>query len=184
MTDQLGCGDNGAQCRPRRRLRQSVAIVIATGVVATGGWWLAGGDGTDPAQAQRQAEVTDRGREVMPFDLAKTTHVFTELPDGGVQTVTVNDPRDVEQIELARSHLREEGANFARGDFADPSAIHGSDMPGLAQLAAAADRIQVRYGDLADGARLTYLTADPALVEALHAWFQAQSSDHSTAGHR
>jgi hypothetical protein len=35
-----------------------------------------------------QAKVAARGAEVMPFDLDRTTHVFTKLPDGGVQTVT------------------------------------------------------------------------------------------------
>lgn len=41
-----------------------------------------------------------------------------------------------------------------------------------------ADRIEVRYTDLADGGRITYRTEDPALVGALHAWFAAQTSDH------
>jgi hypothetical protein len=77
-----------------------------------------------------------------------------------------------------RSHLRKEALAFARGDFADPAAIHGVDMPGLHALHAGAARIVVRYADVPQGARITYATRDPALVAALHAWFKAQVNDH------
>ena len=130
---------------------------------------------TDPA---RRAGIDAKGAQVMPFDLARTQHVFTNRPDGGVQTVTALDPADKRNIELIREHLRKEADRFARGDFADPTAIHGQDMPGLAELKAGAARIRVRYEQLPDGARLRYTTTDPELVEAIHSWFRAQSRDH------
>jgi hypothetical protein len=126
----------------------------------------------------RQAEVAARGAQVMPFDLEQTIHVFQPLEDGGVQTVTAKDPASVEQIELIRGHLQEEAARFRRGDFSDPAKIHGDAMPGLAELRAGASRIDVRYTELSDGAQLRYTTSDPALITALHHWFQAQLSDH------
>jgi hypothetical protein len=36
----------------------------------------------------------------------------------------------------------------------------------------------VRYRERPEGANLTYATDEPALVDALHDWFQAQLSDH------
>ncbi len=51
-------------------------------------------------------------------------------------------------------------------------------MPGLAELRAGASRIDVRYEDLPNGAALRYTTQDADLVRALHAWFDAQVSDH------
>ena len=127
----------------------------------------------------RQAEVAARGAQVMPFDLSKTRHHFEDLPDGGVQTVTVLDPADSLDRRLIREHLSLEAAKFSRGEFDDPMAIHGHSMPGLAELRMAGNRIAVAYTPENDGGRIRYTTADPALVEALHRWFAAQRSDHA-----
>jgi hypothetical protein len=126
----------------------------------------------------RQQEVAAKGRDVMPFDLDRTTHVFTKLSQGGQEDVTADDPADRNQIELIRGHLRKEAAAFARGDFTDPVTIHGPGMPGVAQLSAAGDRLGVSYVDLPAGAKLTFTSTDPVIVQAVHAWFDAQTSDH------
>ena len=169
--------------RRRRRTVLVVAATAASGLLFFLGAWSLGGMGRNGSQGQRQEEVAARGSQVMPFDLAKTTHVFTDRDDGGVQTVTADDPGDATQVGLIRTHLREEEAKFTKGDFGDPTTIHGSAMPGLKELQAAGDRVQVRYEETADGARLWYSTADPSLVDALHAWFKAQSSDHRSEHH-
>lgn len=116
----------------------------------------------------------------MPFDLERTTHVFDKSDTGGVQSVTADDAKDSEQIRLIREHLRKEADAFARGDFDDPARIHGDDMPGLAELRAGHNQVTVTYEELGDGARITYTTADPTLVHALHRWFDAQVSDHGS----
>lgn len=161
----------------RSPLRVALAVVVVLGVAVAG---YATGSARQRAQdlAERQADVAERGRGVMPFDLEQTTHVFAERPDGGVQTVVADDPSDAEQVRLIREHLRAEADAFTRGDFADPASIHGEDMPGLAELQQGAARIAIHYQDVADGARITYTTEDPGLVDALHAWFRAQTSDH------
>jgi hypothetical protein len=129
-------------------------------------------------QRGRIAEVADRGREVMPFDLDKTTHVFEPASDGGRQTVVAKDATDGEQIALIRAHLRSEADKFQRGDFSDPAAIHGPDMPGLAELRAGAARIEVQFSETPAGAEILYTTEEPGLVDALHRWFAAQLADH------
>ena len=126
----------------------------------------------------RQAEVAARGVEVMPFDLERTTHIFDDLPDGGLQQVIADDPQDSAQIVLIRGHLQEEAAKFQRGDFGDPATIHGDGMPGLAELRQGYGQIEVTYAELPAGAQIRYTTRDPAIVAALHAWFEAQLSDH------
>jgi len=132
---------------------------------------------SDP-MAEQQAQVAERGAEVMPFDLDATTHVFTKTDDGGIQVVTADDPGDQDQIDLIREHLTEERDNFARGDFDDPAQIHGHDMPGVAELAAGYTDIVVTYAETPDGAQLTYTTAAAQLVDAIHAWFDRQLMDH------
>lgn len=136
------------------------------------------GDVAPAAASERQARVAARGAAVMPFDLERTTHLFQPLADGGVQTVTADDPGDAEQIRLIRIHLREEAGRFKRGDFADPARIHGDDMPGLRELRDGARRIHVRYEPLPEGGRIRYLAPDPELVRAIHVWFAAQRLDH------
>ncbi len=127
--------------------------------------------------ATKQAQVVERGRAVMPFDLDRTTHHFTKLPSGGIQQVlsTDSDPR---QIALIRGHLQTEAARFQHGDFSDPNRIHGPDMPGLNMLAAGPSRIDIRFSEIPRGAQITFATADPTLVAAIHDWFDAQVQEH------
>lgn len=159
----------------RRRIGRAAAL---SGVVVLGALVGVGcSDGGDEL-AQRQAEVADRGAEVMPFDLEATTHVFTKTDEGGLQVVQADDPDDAENIELIRAHLREERDNFASGDFDDPAAIHGHDMPGVSELQAGYREITVEYADRPDGAQLTYTSDRPEMVEAIHAWFDRQVMDH------
>ncbi|MDX8034857.1 hypothetical protein SK803_31965 [Lentzea sp. BCCO 10_0856] len=131
-----------------------------------------------PATSDRQAEVAERGASVMPFDLERTTHQFTKTDTGGVQTVIADDPRDTAQITLIQQHLTAEVDRFRRGDFTDPASIHGNEMPGLETLRAHSGRITIDYEDTRDGARATYTTTSTELRNALHAWFDAQVSDH------
>ncbi|MEX0747309.1 MAG: hypothetical protein WD275_04855 [Rhodothermales bacterium] len=131
-----------------------------------------------PELEVRQHEVADRGADVMPFDLEKTNHVFQEMEDGGLQKVVVKDASDSEQIGRIRVHLQEEAARFRQGDFSDPAQIHGHDMPGLSDLQMGAERIDISYAELPDGAQVRYKTTDPDLIHAIHRWFEAQRSDH------
>jgi hypothetical protein len=125
-----------------------------------------------------EAMIEAAGAQVMPFDQNKTTHVFQKTDSGGVESVVAKDPADQEQIGLIRAHLAEEARKFRQGNYEDPAKIHGMDMPGLKELAAGYSRVDVRYEDLPDGGRITYSSSDPALVAALHAWFDRQLMDH------
>lgn len=139
------------------------------------------------ANAQRQAEVSERGKDVMPFDLAATLHVFTKTRTGGVQKVVARKGADATQVRLVREHLQEIAVQFRKGDFSGPSHIHGTAMPGLAELQAAQPgQVVITYRDVPRGAELVYATSEVQLVAALHQWFDAQVADHgkdAMAGH-
>jgi hypothetical protein len=132
---------------------------------------------SETTPADRQTVIAERGAAVMPFDLDTSTHIFEKTRDGGVQQV-VSDTGDPEQIALIRGHLREESGRFARGDFHDPAMIHGDDMAGLHDLMMGADRMTIEYTDVERGGQIRYASGDPDLVAAIHAWFDAQVSDH------
>lgn len=127
-----------------------------------------------------QQRVHHMSHEVMPFDMAKTVHIFRMTVFGGVQQVRVREPDDTDQVALIRQHLAHEAERFARGDFSDPMALHGAGMPGLAELASHADDIEVQYAELPDGAEITFRTKDIAALTAIHRWFGAQLSEHGS----
>jgi hypothetical protein len=141
---------------------------------------LAAGPSPSPS---RQEEVARKGATVMPFDLMRTTHFFDDTKSGGIETITAHDPGDQRQIALIRSHLAAEAKRFGASDFSDPAAIHGQDMPGLAELARAGGKLRVRYQELPAGARLRFTSRDPSAIAAVHAWFAAQRSDHVAHEH-
>ena len=154
------------------------ATVLLAAILVGGG--AIGGaviSGEDPS---RQQVVAERGAQVMPFSLDATTHVFDATAQGGTQRVVAKNVDDTREIGLIRQHLREEADAFSRGgDFADPAAIHGEDMPGLDTLRAGYQDIDVRYRDLPDGAEIAYRTDSPDVAAAVRAWFDAQLGDHA-----
>ncbi len=165
--------------RPRRRRLWIAAggILILAVLAAAAGYVLA-----FQRSAGDQAAMDGRAAQVMPFDLNATRHTFTKTDQGGVEQVVAIDPADTRNIELIRSHLQYEAAEFTKGNFSDPAKIHGMDMPGLQELEAGAARVDVRYESLPGGGRIAYASNDPVLVDALHAWFDRQTSDHGMPG--
>jgi len=157
--------------RCSRQLWAFAGIVLTLGVPTT--------VSAQTASPERIEEVAKRGAEVMPFDLKQTQHVFTKTETGGVQQVVARDPANAEQIGLIRQHLTKISQEFARGDFSDPARIHGEDMPGLAELRSAQPgKLRVEYRELPNGAEIVYSSDDPALIAAVHRWFDAQLAEH------
>lgn len=134
----------------------------------------------EPVDENRLDEVAERGIHVMPFDLDKTTHVFSKTANGGIQQVTAKDKSDTEQIQLIRNHLSEISEEFKQGNFSKPAHIHGKDMPGLTELKTAnPGQIKIEYKELTDGAKIDYSTELPRFIDAIHSWFDAQLGDHA-----
>lgn len=157
----------------------AVAVLLVAVVLAVEPW----DDGGD----DRLARIEARGASVMPFDQEQTTHVFTKTATGGTETVRALRGVGRGQVGLIRMHLAHEQMLFAGGDFSDPMAIHGHSMPGIGALAssAASGVLAVHYVSMPGGAELDYTTPDPAVVRAVHTWFDAQLRDHgphATAG--
>jgi hypothetical protein len=125
-----------------------------------------------------QERVHKHSHHVMPFEMSATIHVFQMTETGGDQRVLARNPDDAEQISLIRQHLKHEADKFSRGDYSDPSRLHGADMPGLAELQASPSEVAVSYSELPAGAQLSFRTEDRGLLTAIHRWFGAQLSDH------
>ncbi|HEX3124889.1 MAG TPA: hypothetical protein VHQ21_16460 [Rhodanobacteraceae bacterium] len=133
-----------------------------------------------PASAQRQQEVRERGAAVMPFSLDRTLHTFAKTDTGGVQRVRASNAA-ADQVAMIRSHLHSIAQAFSARDFDAPAHIHGADMPGMAEMKKAKpDELTVDYHELDDGAELDYVGRSPAIIAAIHRWFDAQLADHGS----
>lgn len=126
----------------------------------------------------KQEEVHHMGHGVMPFDLAKTTHIFQMTDSGGVERVIVKDEKEKDQVMLIQHHLQLEAEAFQRGDYSYSASLYGADMPGLRELQARAAHIKVLYSALPIGAAITFETKELHLLTAIHRWFGAQLSEH------
>jgi len=133
--------------------------------------------GSVVAQTQ-QEHVHHMAHSVMPFDMAKTVHIFKMTESGGIQRVIVKDGSYADQVKLIQQHLREEADHFRQGDYSDPATLHGDAMPGLKALRLGAQRVKVSYSSLPEGAEITFETSDLHLLTAIHRWFGAQLSEH------
>lgn len=148
-------------------LAQSIVLLVSIGASAV-------------FAQTRQENVHQAARQVMPFDVAKTVHIFEMTQIGGVLRVIAKNPGAADQVALIREHLQGEAEKFQKGDFGDPARLHGADMPGLKDLQAGAARIKVTYAEVPTGAEIAFLTPDLKLLTALHRWFGAQLSEHGT----
>jgi hypothetical protein len=185
--DTGGAGGRSTAGHPSTGHPGGAAGRDTAGHPSTGDTGAAGSHGTaahqvagSPATTARQQTIHERASSVMPFDLDQTLHRFLVLPDGGLQTVTANDPTNREQIVLIQQHLADEAARFQEGDFSDPAALHGADMPGLTELTTLATQVDVVFSNLPDGAQIRYTTSDVAALTALQRWFAAQLADHGS----
>lgn len=159
---------NAAPGRYARAARAGAALLATLSIAGCG----------STLSQSRQEHVHHIGGQVMPFDLARTVHVFRMTENGGIQRVLSRDRDASEQIAKIQQHLQHEAHAFQRGDYNDPATLHGENMPGLKELQAGAARIKVTYSPLADGAEIRFETTDLALLTAIHRWFGAQLSEH------
>jgi len=150
-----------------------LAILATIGILFWAGWL------TMPP-SNHQAMIHNMGQGVMPFDLSQTTHVFEMTEYGGIQQVIAKDPSDSEQIALIQQHIQHETMMFSTGNFSDPMSLHGDNMPGVKEIKAGAEQINIEYTALPDGAQITFSAQDLNIITAIHRWFGAQLSDHGS----
>lgn len=133
-----------------------------------------------PLHAEHMKALDQRGDKVMGFGHTRTTHHFLIEKDGGIIQVETNDPADTQSRDQIRNHLAHVAEAFSRGDFAMPKAIHDRVMPGVPEMTRLKDAISYRYEEMDRGGRVRITTADPAALEAIHAFLRAQIEDHRT----
>jgi len=120
------------------------------------------------------AGAASENPERVSFTSGSVRETFIATAYGGIEDATAVTPTPV-AVRRLRAHMRQGAKAFARGSFVDPTNPHGDLVPGLREMHGQWNKMQVRYADLPTGARITYVTHDPVMVEALHQWFVARA---------
>jgi hypothetical protein len=132
------------------------------------------------ADAQRAAEVDQRGDEGMGFSHAMTGHHFHLLPDGGSIEVESDSPEDNASKEAIRRHMQKIAEMFAQGDFSLPMFIHDTVPPGVEVMKRLRDQIVYTAENTANGAQVRIVTGSPEALVAVHEFLRFQIQDHRT----
>jgi len=138
------------------------------------------GNKAQPGDDSHHSDMTHRGDHAMGFSHEKTTHHFRLFKDGGAIEVTANDPSDTESRDQIRMHLGHITKMFSAGNFNVPMFIHNTTPPGAAKMSELREQIQYQFQEMASGARVRILTANPEALEAIHAFLRFQITDHQT----
>ncbi len=88
-------------------------------------------------------------------------------------TIVVSDSRNTDQIELIRSSLSAIATQSAEGSIDYQLPVHTSDAPDIDSLRSSVRRFKVLYGAVPKGAKLSYMSAIPDTVEAIHDAFRS-----------
>jgi hypothetical protein len=129
---------------------------------------------------QHLADVEKHGDEAMGFPHDKTTHHFHILPDGGAIEVSVNDARNVDDLQAIRMHLKHITTMFADGNFSIPMFVHSEVPPGATEMTYRRADIVYTFENLPAGAKVRITTANRDALNAVHDFLIFQIRDHQT----
>ena len=138
------------------------------------------GQTQQPAPADHDKVVKDRGDHVMGFSHEKTTHHFRLYSDGGAVEVTSNDANDVASRDQIRMHLTHIAKMFSEGDFSAPMLIHAQNPPGTAVMKRLRTEIKYLYQETPRGAAVRITSRSPQALKAIHDFLLFQIRDHHT----
>jgi hypothetical protein len=131
-------------------------------------------------KSRHNADVEKHGDEAMGFPHDKTTHHFRLLPDGGSIEVTVNDAKDVDNLQSIRMHLKHITTMFAEGNFSIPMFVHSEIPSGVTEMKDRKGDIAYSFEELATGGRVRIVTRNRDALNAVHDFIIFQIQDHHT----
>jgi hypothetical protein len=131
-------------------------------------------------KSKHQGDVETLGDAAMGFPHDKTTHHFRVLSDGGAIEVTVNDTKDVDDLQAVRMHLKHIVTMFADGNFSIPMFVHGEVPPGVSEMTYRKSDIVYTFEELPTGGRVRIATTNRDALNAVHDFLIFQIRDHQT----
>jgi hypothetical protein len=136
----------------------------------------------EPEAGKHAASTTD-AHQSLPYAVDKALEGFAKTANGGIMQIIAKSADDARQIKPMQQYLRQTAEEYQKGDFSSTERFHGTAMPGLAQMKAAkTGEIKYQYKALNNGGQIVFSTEAPELLNALHAWIDAQVKEHGSAG--
>lgn len=132
------------------------------------------------AESKHQSDVEKHGDMAMGFPHSETTHHFRLTADGGSIEVTVNDPKDSENLDAIRMHLKHIATMFADGNFSVPMFVHSQTPPGVTEMTYRKSDLVYTFEEVATGGRVRIKTANQDALNAVHDFLIFQIRDHQT----
>lgn len=126
------------------------------------------------------SQMNERGEHAMGFSQTATTHHFLLKPDGGVIQVEVKDPKDTDNRDNIRMHLKHIAKLFAEGNFDIPMFVHDSIPPGVPEMKQLQKTIQYKFEETSNGGRVVISTTDKLAMDAIHRFLRFQIREHHT----
>jgi hypothetical protein len=140
------------------------------------------------AQAQesetgKHATKNTSAHQLLPYEVDQALEGFAKTPNGGIMQIIAKSANDTKQMKQMQQYLRQTAEEYRKGDFSSTERFHGTDMPGLGQMKSAkTGEIKYEYKALPNGGQIQFSTEHPRLLNALHAWMDAQNQEHGSAG--
>lgn len=135
------------------------------------------------ADTEKHASKNTSAHQSLPYAVDQALEGFAKTPNGGIMQIIAKSANDTKQVKLMQQYLRQTAEEYRKGDFSSTERFHGSDMPGLARMKSAkAGEIKCEYKALPNGGQIQFSTEHPQLLNALHAWMDAQIKEHGSAG--
>jgi len=127
-----------------------------------------------------QTQVNEHGDHVMGFSHEKTTHHFELHYDGGIIDVRADDVKDTESRDQIRSHFHHIAQMFATGNFNAPMLVHGTNVPGTAEMTKLKDQLHWDLEETPRGAQIRITADNKQALAAVHQFLRFQIEDHQT----
>jgi hypothetical protein len=121
-----------------------------------------------------------RGEKGMGFSQTATTHHFLLKADGGVISVTANDPKDTTQRDQVRMHLTHIAHAFSEGNFNIPLFVHDQEPPGVPTMKRLAQEIRYELRETDRGGEVAISSKSAEAVQAVHEFLVLQIREHKT----
>jgi hypothetical protein len=138
-----------------------------------------------PPAPQSQAShdhdaMMHRGEKGMGFSQTATTHHFLLKPDGGVISVSANDPKDTASRDQIRMHLTHIAHSFSEGNFSIPMFVHDQEPPGVPTMKRLANEIGYKVRETQLGGEVAISSKSKEAVQAIHEFLTFQVREHKT----
>lgn len=121
-----------------------------------------------------------RGEKGMGFSQTAATHHFLLKPDGGVISVSANDPKDAASRDQIRMHLTHIARSFSEGNFNIPLFVHDQEPPGVPAMKRLANEIGYKVRETDRGGEVAISSKSAEAVQAIHDFLVFQIREHKT----